>query len=242
MIILLDGKFVAVTVKGSGRPVVFLHGYLSCKESFYHQINAVSQCGFKCIAPDLPAFGASAKLDSAWGVEEYADWLKRFLYSVGGVGADIIAHSFGARVAIYALSEDNGLCNKLVITGGAGLVKPRSPEYIRRVKRYRRIKKLFPKYAERHFGSEEYKGLSPLMKESYKKIVNRDLKAEAERINNPTLLIYGRDDCTTPPDEEGATFSKLMKNARLVTMQGDHFCFANYPEEFNCLAIEFLKE
>ena len=80
------------------------------------------------------------------------------------------------------------------------------------------------------------------MKESYKKIVNRDLKAEAERVNNKTLLIYGQDDTTTPPDEEGATFEKLMKNARLVKIKGDHFCFVNYPQEFNALAIEFLKE
>ncbi|MGN0812513.1 MAG: alpha/beta fold hydrolase [Candidatus Coproplasma sp.] len=220
---------------------MFLHGYLSCKESFYHQINALSQSGFKCIVPDMPAFGASDKSDFAWGVEEYADWFKCFLTQTGALGADIIAHSFGARVAILALSQDNTLCNRLIITGGAGLVKPRTPEYIRQVKRYRRIKKLFPQYAEKHFGSEEYKSLSPLMRESYKKIVNRDLKAEAAKINNKTLLIYGLDDCTTPPDEEGATFASLMGNARLVTMQGDHFCFLNYPEQFNSLALEFLK-
>lgn len=221
--------------------MVLLHGYLSCKESFYHQINAISQSGFKCIAPDMPAFGASDRLDSAWGVEEYADWFKCFLIQTGAYGADIIAHSFGARVAILAVSADNSLCNKLIITGGAGLVKPRSPGYIRQVKKYRRIKKLFPKYAERHFGSEEYKSLSPLMKESYKKIVNRDLKAEAAKIDNKTLLIYGSDDKTTPAAEEGATFASLMKNSKLITMQGDHFCFVNYPEDFNLLALDFLK-
>lgn len=189
----------------------------------------------------MPAFGASDKLDQAWGVEEYAEWLKNFLIQTGAYGADIIAHSFGARVAILALSKDNSLCDKLIITGGAGIVKPRSPEYMRRVKRYRRIKKLFPKFAERHFGSEEYKSLSPLMKESYKKIVNRDLRAEAAKISNPTLLIYGQDDSVTPVDEEGATFLSLIKGSRLVTMQGDHFCFMNYPERFNSLVLEFLK-
>ncbi|MGN1372484.1 MAG: alpha/beta fold hydrolase [Candidatus Coproplasma sp.] len=221
--------------------MVFLHGYLSCKESFYHQINAFSTSGFKCIAPDMPAFGASEGLDAPWGVEEYADWFKCFLAKSEACGADIVAHSFGARVAILALSEDNSLCDRLIITGGAGLVKPRSAEYIRQVKRYRLIKKLFPKYAERHFGSEEYKSLSPLMKESYKKIVNRDLKAEAAKVNNKTLLIYGQGDKTTPATEEGATFERLMKNAELVTMTGDHFCFMNYPEQFNKLALDFLK-
>ncbi|MGN0807021.1 MAG: alpha/beta fold hydrolase [Candidatus Coproplasma sp.] len=221
--------------------MVLLHGYLSCKESFYHQINSLSTSGFKCIAPDMPAFGASDKLDVAWGVEEYADWLKIFLTQAGASGADIVAHSFGARVAILAISQDNSLCDKLIICGGAGLVKPRSQGYIRQVKRYRLIKKLFPKYAEKHFGSEEYRSLSPIMKESYKKIVNRDLKVEAEKIGNKTLLIYGKDDCTTPAMEEGATFASLIKNSHLITMEGDHFCFLNYPKEFNSLALKFLK-
>lgn len=221
---------------------MFLHGYLSCKESFYYQIEELAARGFKCVAPDMPSFGASQKADEAWGVEDYAAWLKKFIDANSLYGAHIIAHSFGARVALLAISQDNSLCSKLIITGGAGIVKSRSAAYMRQVKRYRRVKKLFPKYAERHFGSEEYKSLSPLMKESYKKIVNRDLKEEAAKIENPTLLIYGRDDSVTPADEEGATFASLMKNGRLVTIEGDHFCFAQYPEKFNSIALEFLKQ
>ena len=145
------------------------------------------------------------------------------------------------RLAGKLLSIRKTLADKLVITGGAGLVKPRSLQYIRRVNAYRRVKKLFPKFAEKHFGSKEYKSLSPVMKESYKKIVNEDLKSCAAEIVNPTLLIYGRNDTVTPPDEEGAVFNKLIAGSRLEIMDGGHFCFSEYPDIFNKKLTEFLK-
>lgn len=155
-----------------------------------------------------------------------------------------MAHSFGARVLFKLLSRyggDEAPLNRLVITGGAGLVKPRSPEYLRRVKRYRRVKKFFPKLAERRFGSEEYRSLSPLMKESYKLIVNEDLRECAGKITRPTLLIYGNRDTVTPPGEEGETFRSLIAGSRLEVMDGTHFCFSENPQVFNALALDFLQ-
>ncbi|MDE7076440.1 MAG: alpha/beta hydrolase, partial [Clostridia bacterium] len=164
--------------------MLLLHGYLSNRQSFYYQIDGLAKNGRLAVAPDMPAFGASAPLKSAWSVGDYAEWLKHFIAAADLKGADIIAHSFGARVALKLLSAEPSYADKLVITGGAGLVKPRSDAYMRQVKRYRRIKKLFPRYAEKHFGSEEYRSLSPLMKESYKKIVNEDLRGCARCIRN----------------------------------------------------------
>ena len=226
---------------GVGKDVLLLHGYGSCKESFYYQINHL-QNFFRVTALDFPAFGASEAPDSAWSVEDYAVWLKRFIAAAHLERPHIIAHSFGARVAIKLLAENPELCEKLIITGGAGLVKPRSPQYIRRVKRYRLVKKFFPKYAEKHFGSEEYKKLSPVMKESYKKIVNEDLKEFAAKIPNQTLLIYGKSDTVTPANEEGATFNSLIKNSRLEIVEGGHFTFSGHPQAFNAIITQFLSE
>lgn len=232
-------------MKGAGAPVILLHGYLSRKESFYYQTEAFAKAGRQVFAPDFPAFGASAPIDYPWSVGDYADWLEKFILQNGLRGADIVAHSFGARVVFKLLSrgggDGDGLANRLVITGGAGLVKPRSPQYMRRVRRYRRVKRFFPKLAEKRFGSEEYRSLSPLMKESYKLIVNEDLRGCAGRITCPTLLIYGRDDATTPPDEEGAVFHSVIAGSRLEVIDGTHFCFSENPQVFNNLALDFLK-
>lgn len=153
----------------------------------------------------------------------------------------ILAHSFGARVAFKTICNHPGMAKSLIVTGGAGIVKPRSEEYLKSVARYRRIKKIFPKFAERHFGSEEYRSLSPLMRESYKKIVNEDLSGCAARVNCGTLLIYGENDTVTPPHEEGETFRKLIGGSVLKTIAGGHFCFSENPAVFNSIIFDFLR-
>lgn len=197
---------------------------------------------YKVTAFDFPGFGASSPLDEAYSVGDYSVWLEKFMDKAGLNRPHIIAHSFGARVALKFLSAHPERCEKLVITGGAGIVKPRSKQYLRRVKRYRRVKRLFPKFAEKHFGSKEYRTLSPLMKESYKKIVNEDLKECAKQIRCPTLLLYGTEDTVTPYAEEGRTFNSIIEGSRLEAMQGSHFCFCEHSGEFNKIIYKFLSE
>ena len=122
------------------------------------------------------------------------------------------------------------------------MVKPRSSAYMRRVRLYRAVKKLFPDFAERHFGSKEYRSLSPLMRESYKKIVNEDLRDCAKLIKNKTLLIYGADDEVTPISQEGKIFNAIIEDSRLESVCGGHFCFSERPEEFNKICLAFLTE
>ncbi|MDE7264694.1 MAG: alpha/beta hydrolase, partial [Clostridia bacterium] len=132
-----------------------MHGYLSKKESFYYQTKFFS-ASFRVTAPDFPGFGASAPLTEAWSVGDYADWLEKFIKAAGLNNPVIIAHSFGARVALKYLAKNPCAAEKLVLTGGAGLVKPRTKKYTRRVKAYRIVKRFFPKLAEKRFGSPEY--------------------------------------------------------------------------------------
>ena len=218
-----------------------MHGYLSSKESFYYQIKFLSEY-FKVTAPDIVGFGNSSPIDRPYAVDDYCDWLEDFIKKSRLKSPHIVAHSFGARIAIKYLGGRGGSAGKFIITGCAGIVKPRSPRYMRQVKAYRRIKKLFPRFAERHFGSREYRTLSPVMKESYKLIVNEDLRSCASNIKNKTLLLYGRDDTVTPSGEEGEIFKSLIAESRLQLMDGGHFCFSEHPEEFNHTIFKFLME
>ena len=166
----------------------------------------------------------------------------RFLKAQNLTDVHILAHSFGARVAFKAIEAHPEIAQSLIVTGGAGLVKPRSKEYVRKVRTYRRIKKIFPKFAEKHFGSSEYRTLSPVMRESYKKIVNEDLSASAAKVRCRTYLLYGECDTVTPAAEEGQTFYKLIADSRFETMEGGHFCFSEHPDIFNTKIINFLTE
>ena len=218
---------------------MFLHGYLSSKESFYPQINYFSR-HFRVTAPDLPGFGGSELIPAAWSVGEYADWLEGFLKERGIVFPCVIAHSFGGRVAIKCLAR--GLIDRAVLTGCAGIVRRRTLSYHLKVKSYRLVRKFAPRFAEAKFGSAEYRSLSPLMRESYKKIVNEDLREEAKRIARPVLYLNGERDKETPLSSV-KILHECTAGSRLAVLKGcGHFAHLEEPLLFDLAAEEFLND
>ena len=230
---------IAYLRRGEGKDLVFLHGYLSCKESFYPQIGYFSR-HFRVTAPDVPGFGESDRIPAAWSVGDYADWLEGFFKEQGIVFPYVIAHSFGGRVALKCLAR--GLIDRAVLTGCAGIVKKRTMAYRIRVGGYRLVKRVAPRFAEAHFGSREYRSLSPLMRESYKKIVNEDLREEAGRIARPVLYLYGERDKETPLSS-GRILHECTAGSKLAVFKGcGHFAHLEEPLLFNLAAEEFLDD
>jgi len=220
--------------------LVLLHGYLSCKETFAKQVEYFSRF-YRVTAIDFLGFGKSAPLQSAYSVSDYAVWTREVLRLLGVEKPHVIAHSFGCRVAIKLSAETPDFFDKILLTGAAGVILKRSFAYKIKVKTYRFVRRFAPKFAERKFGSAEYKTLSPVMKESYKKIVNEDLRGDAQTLKNSVLLVQGRADKTTPIAEAQA-YLERMKNGRLVVMDGGHFAFMDDPLTFNLIAEEFFYD
>ena len=229
---------VSFLQKGRGKDMLFLHGYLSSKEAFTAQIKYFSRF-YRVTAIDFLGFGQSGALQTAFSVEDYARWLCELMGELGLQKPHVIAHSFGCRVAIKAASQNNELFDKILLTGPAGVILNRGWKYKIKVKAYRFTKKIAPKFAEKRFGSAEYKTLSPLMKESYKKIVNEDLRSCAKRVFNPVLLVEGKNDRVTTI-EEARAYEASFPNARVCMLQGGHFAFAENPLAFNLIAEEFF--
>ena len=151
----------------------------------------------------------------------------------------VIAHSFGCRVAVKLASEDEDAFDKMLLTGPAGVILNRGTGYKIKVGAYRAVRKIAPKFAEKRFGSAEYRSLPPLMKESYKKIVNEDLCDCARRVQNEVLLVEGlRDKTTTLKEAEAYLLS--FPRARLRILEGGHFAFAERPVAFQLIAEEFF--
>ncbi len=220
--------------------MVFLHGYLSSKEAFTAQIEYFSSF-YRVTAVDFLGFGKSGELTAPFSVSDYAEWTKEALTLLGVKTPHVIAHSFGCRVAVKIAASDSGFFDKMVLTGPAGVILKRGWKYRVRVKIYRLVKKIAPRFAEKRFGSEEYRSLSPLMKESYKKIVNEDLRKDASRIENQVLIVEGEQDITTPLAEAKA-YLESLPSGRLKILSGGHFAFAEYPLQFNLITEEFLYD
>ena len=217
-----------------------MHGYLSSKEAFAAQTAYFSRF-FRVTALDFLGFGQSAPLTDAFSVGDYAEWTGEVLSQLGVERPHVIAHSFGCRVAVKMAGELQYPFDKMLLTGPAGIILNRGLGYRFRVWAYRFVRAFAPTYAETHFGSAEYRTLSPVMKESYKKIVNEDLRECAKKVRSRVLLAQGEEDTVTPL-LAAQTYLQNFPNARLTTLGGGHFAFAENPVAFNLLAEEFLYE
>lgn len=215
-----------------------MHGYLSSKEAFTAQIAYFSRF-YRVTAIDFLGFGESEPLESAFSVGDYAEWLQKILLALGVKKPHIIAHSFGCRVAIKAAADAPEAFDKILLTGPAGVIIKRGFSYRMKVKTYRFVKKFAPKFAEKRFGSAEYRSLSPIMKESYKKIVNEDLRDCARRVQNEVLLVEGTKDGVTT-QAEAEVYLACFPRGRLKNIEGGHFAFAENPVVFNLIAEEFF--
>ena len=229
---------VAFIQKGTGKDLLLLHGYLSSKQAFAAHVAYFSRF-YRVTAIDFLGFGESAPLKYPFDVGDYALWLKDVMHVLGVTKPHVIAHSFGCRVTVKLAALYPDLLDKIVLTGPAGVILKRGWKYRWKVGLYRFVRRFAPRFAERKFGSREYRSLPPIMKESYKKIVNEDLRPCASQVQNRVLIVQGKKDKTVR-EEEALAYLESFPWAKMKKMDGGHFAFAENPVAFDLLVEEFL--
>ena len=90
-----------VVEEGAGNAVVLAHGFPELAYSWRHQIRALSDAGYRVIAPDMRGYGKSPAPDpiEAYDVVELCGDLARLLDERGLEKAAIVGHDWGANVA-----------------------------------------------------------------------------------------------------------------------------------------------
>ena len=229
-----------------GRPVILLHGWGQNTEMMAF-IGEFLKSHFTVYNIDFPGFGLSDEPKEAWGSEDYSEFLKKFANEFGIEDPIIIAHSFGCRVALqYAYRYP---VHKMVLTGAAGVRDDRGIDYYAKVYGYKLGKKIlslkpFEKYKDRFIknaGSEDYRNSSGVMRSTFVKVVNEDLKPLLKDIKTETLLVFGSNDEATPV-EKGKIMEKLMPDATLVVFENDdHYAYFHEAQRFNLVLDAFLR-
>lgn len=239
----------------SGIPLVMLHGW-GCDSSFFQWFSQrfASQCPILLI--DFPGHGQSDEPNCTWTVEDFMRQVIALMDELNIEKANLIAHSFGGRVAIKLASMHPDRIEKMILTGGAGLRAPKSKEQTEAQKRYHaiqnvlnQIKKFKPfsrpveaiqrKYRDTH-SSPDYRALSEGMKKTFVAVINEDLSDALPNIKASTLLVWGDHDTETPL-WMGQKMESLIPDAGLVIFEGaTHFAFLEQKERFEVIAKAFL--
>jgi len=246
-ILSIDGLNINYTQMGQGHDVVCLHGW-DQNISMFAPTQRFLSPWFRVTVLDLPSFGESSHPDEPWGVEEYTLNLKVFCDRLGIVDPILIAHSFGARLAILYAAQYP--VKRLILTGAAGLKPRRGPDYYAKIFTYKAAKQLFKlKMLEPYkdklsktFGSADYKNADGVKRQSFVKIVNSDLKRYLKHIPVPTLLVWGDKDDATPlwdgqnhgKTDSGCRTGRLRKRWPLRLLQSDR----SFPSHYRAFPRE----
>ena len=175
-----------------------------------------------------------------YSLSDYVSEVKEYIYANNLKNPSVIAHSFGARIAIKTASEDKGLFDKLVLTGAAGLKPKLTLKKAVKKSAFNVLKRFIPREKLAKFYSKDYNALSPVMKESFKKIVNEHLDDRLKHITNKTLIIFGKKDKETPLYMAKRLKAGISDSKLVVLDNAGHFCFIDKPNKFNMEVEEFL--
>lgn len=216
---------------GGASPVqiVWAHGWGQSGEAFAPLAQSFAPFATNYLL-DFPGFGQNPPPAEAWGTFDYANDTAGWLKTLPAAKRIWVGHSFGCRVGIQIAANYPYLFDKMVLIAAAGLKRKRTlfqkMNHNAKVITFKTLKHLTPEGPKRdalraRFGSDDYRAAG-VLRESFVRIVNEDLKEEAKKVSCPTLIIVGSQDTDTPPEMSQRLNAKIP-NASLHILDGfDH--------------------
>ncbi|MHB1865304.1 MAG: alpha/beta fold hydrolase [Candidatus Saccharimonadales bacterium] len=249
MQIVVDHLLIKYERKGKGKKILLVHGWGVDLRSLGGLFKELSK-DFDVVAIDLPGFGGSQTPTGVWGLSEYSSFLASFISKLGINNLyAVLGHSNGGAIAIKAVAGGYLEVQKLVLIASAGIRGTQKGKYTA-IKIATKAAKLMstplPHATKNKLKQKLYKTIksdylvADNMTDSFKKIVQQDLRKDAKTINVATLIIYGSDDDQTPT-MFGRTFHELIEGSTLEIIGGaGHFVQQDKPQIVVKLVRDFL--
>lgn len=238
----IDNISVNYIDEGEGDVILLLHGW-GCNITLYDGIIKILTSAHRVVAPDMPGFGKTSEPPEPWRVDDYVDFITKFLNGLDIKEFSAVVHSFGGRVLfkLNAKEEQSFIIHKAVLIDSAGIMPKKTFKQklsLRLYKAARRIMStkalhfLYPDAVEnmrKKRGSADYNNATPVMRGTLVNAVNEDLEPLVSKLNCPTLLIWGDADTATPISD-AELMERLIPDAGLVICEGaGHYSFLEQP-------------
>lgn len=251
MKLIVNDQLVAYSDEGSGDVVVLLHGWGADLRTFDSLAAGFKQT-HRVIRLDFPGFGQSPRPKSDWHVDDYAQCVTAFLKKLQIIPKVVIGHSFGGRVIIKAVGNGYIQPEKVILMGSAGVKPHRSVQHagyhiIAKVGKLIMKLPLLSKFQQsmrrrlyQLAGSNDYLESNEL-RPIFLNVINEDLQADAAKINQSSLLIWGENDESTPVSD-GKILQSVMRASRLVVVpDAGHFVYVDAHDDVLNHIKEFIR-
>lgn len=269
-IITKDGTEIYFKDWGSGKPVMFSHGWPLSSDAWEKQMFYLASNGYRCIAHDRRGHGRSSQPWSGNDMDTYADDLSELIETLDLHDITLIGHSTGGgevaryigrygcerviKVALIAsvtplmLKTDanpDGLKIKVFNDIRSGVATDRSQFFKDLTKTFYGINRPESKVSKgvrNAFWLQSMQGGIKNELDSIKAFSETDFSDDLKRFIVPTLIIHGDDDQVVPIKASAYASSKLIRNATLkVYPGGPHGLADTHNNKLNADLLTFLR-
>lgn len=222
---------------GIGAPVLLLHGYAGSGRWWFPILPALSDAGFRAVAPDLPGFGRSK--GSAPGLDEMARLLAHFVDEIGLGNFYLAGHSMGAAIGVRLAANLGRRVRRLVLIDSAGIPEGSTRRVIGQLARPWAWESL-------RFGPslvlDVVRAGPRSLWRSARELRTYDLRPSLDRIQVPVLLIWGGRDRLTPPEHGEQIAARLHDSRMELLADARHMPMVTHPTRVTAAMARFLKK
>ncbi|RME73446.1 MAG: alpha/beta fold hydrolase [Verrucomicrobia bacterium] len=224
-------------------PVVLLHGSPVATEAMEPLIGRLAGTA-RVIAPDLPGFGGSERAVADYSFIAHAHAVLALLDELGVERVHLAAYSMGGgvaleicrlaprRVASVSMLSAIGV-QELELLGDYGL------NHLVHGLQYTVIRALVA--GTPHFGWLDRFPLNLSYARNFLDSDQRPLRGILERLEQPVLIVHGREDFFVPP-AAAREHARIVPQSRLVWLEGGHLLAITDPERVARPLVAFLRD
>jgi len=265
-----DGTQIYFKDWGTGKPVVFSHGWPLSADAWDPQMLFLGQQGYRVVAHDRRGHGRSGQSWSGNDLDTYADDLDEVIESLDLKDVTLVGHSTGGgevtryigrhgtrRVAKLVLidaipplmlkteSNPGGLPIEVFDGLRAAVVADRSQFFIDLSLPFYGYNKPDAKVSQGIRDSFWQQGMQSSIIGAYdciKAFSETDLTEDLKKVDVSTLILHGDADQIVPIGASALLSSKIVKNATLKVYPGaPHGMTATLADKVNTDLLTFLK-
>jgi non-heme chloroperoxidase len=259
-----DGTTLYYRASGSGRAVVFVHGWAVNGDIWQYQMTSLSEHA-RCYAYDKRGHGRSGDPGGGYDYDTLADDLHGFLDSFDLKDVVLVGHSMGpAEIVRYISRHGTSRLSRLVLVSSALPFILKTPDNADGIEasvfEQRRQQWLqdMPKFLAANARSfvlpetsaETVSWVAAMGSQASLKalvdinhaITETDLRADVARVKLPTLVIHGTEDKSAPIELTGKKTAALIPGSQLKIYDGaPHGLLLTHQERLNSDLIQWIN-
>ena len=265
-----DGATIFYKDWGSGKPVVFSHGWPLNADAWDDQLFFLASHGYRAIAHDRRGHGRSSQSWEGNNMDTYTDDLAALIEALDLRDVTLVGHSTGGgEVAHYLGRYGSSRVSGAVLAGAVTplMLKTEANPKGLPIEIFDSIRasvlgdrsQYYQDLSSPFFGANRPDSkVSQSLRDTFwlwsmqvglkgaydciKAFSETDLTEELKRIDVPTLIIHGADDQIVPIEVAAYQTAKLVKDATLKVYQGaPHGLPLTHKEQFNADLLAFLQ-